>query len=158
MCRSLPWADSLSVPYSEQTLRMLGKGGVQPSFFRNSSYVFWLYTPEQIGSSYFLFIIVTLTFSTTTCRIYLLYLSYEFFDTTCCLYRLPSCPEINWNLFQDVHNGIQKFLSTESSIFLGCGNENSCGGELGSISPKSSSPKCKARHSILKKLDLDRVA
>ena len=37
-------------------------------------------------------------------------------------------------------------------------NENACGGQLGSISLQSSSPKRKARNSVLKKLDLDRVA
>jgi len=49
------------------------------------------------------------------------------------------------------------FSNTEPSILLGRVNENACGGELGSISLQSSSPKGKARHSILKKLDLDRV-
>ena len=50
------------------------------------------------------------------------------------------------------------FSNTEPSIPLGCVNENACGGELGSVNLQSSSPKRKARHSILKKLDLDRVA
>ena len=50
------------------------------------------------------------------------------------------------------------FSSTESSIPLGLVNENTCGGELGSVSLQSSSPKRKARHSVLKNLDLDRVA
>ena len=50
------------------------------------------------------------------------------------------------------------FSSTEPSIPLGLVNENTCGGELGSVSLQSSSPKRKARHSILKNLDLDRVA
>jgi len=50
------------------------------------------------------------------------------------------------------------FSSTEASIHLGCVNKNACGGELGSISLHSSSPKRKARHSVLKKFDLDRVA
>ena len=44
------------------------------------------------------------------------------------------------------------------SIPHGCVNENACGGELGSISIQSSSSKRKARHSLLKKLDLARVA
>jgi len=46
----------------------------------------------------------------------------------------------------------------EPSIPPGHINKNACGGELGSFSLQSSSPKCKARHSVLKKLDLDRVA
>jgi hypothetical protein len=50
------------------------------------------------------------------------------------------------------------FSNTEPSIPLGCVNESACGGELGSVSLQSSSPKRKARHSILKKLDLDKVA
>jgi hypothetical protein len=50
------------------------------------------------------------------------------------------------------------FSSTELSIPLGCVNENACGGELGSISLQNFSQKHKARHSVLKKLDLDRVA
>jgi hypothetical protein len=47
------------------------------------------------------------------------------------------------------------FPSTEPSIPLGCVYENACGGELGSVSLQSSSPKRKARQSILKKLDLE---
>ena len=50
------------------------------------------------------------------------------------------------------------FWSTEPSSPLGYVNENACGGELGSVSHQSSSPKHKERHSILKKLDLGRVA
>jgi hypothetical protein len=50
------------------------------------------------------------------------------------------------------------FSNAKSSSPLGCVNKNSCGGELGSVSLQSSFPKHKARHSILKKLDLDRVA
>jgi hypothetical protein len=50
------------------------------------------------------------------------------------------------------------FSSTEPSIRLGYANENACGGELGSISLHSSFPKCKAKNSVLKKFDLDRVA
>jgi len=50
------------------------------------------------------------------------------------------------------------FSSTESSIPLGRVNKNACDGELGSVSLQSSTPKSKERHSILKKLDLDRVA
>jgi hypothetical protein len=48
------------------------------------------------------------------------------------------------------------FSSTEPSIPLGCVNENAC--ELRSISPQSSSLKHTARPSVLKKLDLDKVA
>jgi hypothetical protein len=44
------------------------------------------------------------------------------------------------------------FSSTESSIPLGCVYENTCGGELVSVSLQSSSPKRKARHSVLKSL------
>jgi len=50
------------------------------------------------------------------------------------------------------------FSSTDPSIPHGRVNENACGGELGSISIQSSSPKRKARPSLRKKLDLDRVA
>jgi len=50
------------------------------------------------------------------------------------------------------------FSSTGPSISLGLVTENACGGELGSVSLQSSSSKRKARHSVLKKLDLDRVA
>jgi hypothetical protein len=49
------------------------------------------------------------------------------------------------------------YLSAELSIPHGCDNENACGEELGSINLQCSSPKCKARCSILKTLDLDRV-
>jgi len=50
------------------------------------------------------------------------------------------------------------FSSTEPSIPFGCVNKNACGGELGSISLESSSSKHKARHFVLTKLILDRVA
>jgi len=44
------------------------------------------------------------------------------------------------------------FSSTEPSILLGSVNEIACGGEeLRSFSLQSTSPKCKARHSVLKK-------
>jgi len=49
------------------------------------------------------------------------------------------------------------FSITEPSIPLGLVNENVCGGELGSVSLQSSSPKRKARHSVLKNLDLDEL-
>jgi hypothetical protein len=50
------------------------------------------------------------------------------------------------------------YSSTEPSIPLGCVNKNACVGELGSVSLQSSYPGRKARHFVLKKLDLDRVA
>jgi len=50
------------------------------------------------------------------------------------------------------------FSSTQPFIPRGCVNENACGGELGSVSLQSSSPKHKAWHSVVKKVDLDRVA
>jgi len=50
------------------------------------------------------------------------------------------------------------FSSTEPCIPHSHVNENACGGELGSFSLQSSSPKRKAWHSVVKKLDLDRVA
>jgi hypothetical protein len=50
------------------------------------------------------------------------------------------------------------FLNAEPCIPFGCANENACGAELGNISLQNSSAKCKARYSILEKLDLDRVA
>jgi hypothetical protein len=50
------------------------------------------------------------------------------------------------------------FSSAQPSIPLGFFNKNACDGDLGSVNLQSSSPKRKARHSVLKKLDLDRVA
>ena len=50
------------------------------------------------------------------------------------------------------------FSSTEPFILFGCVNKNACGGELGSISLQSSSSKHKARHFVLTKLVLGRVA
>jgi len=69
-----------------------------------------MYMPEQNSSFYFLCNTLTLTFSTKTYRIYFPYPSYKLLITTCCLYRLPSCPESNYNLFQIVHNGIQNIF------------------------------------------------
>jgi hypothetical protein len=50
------------------------------------------------------------------------------------------------------------FSNTEPSIPIGCVNENASGRELGSISLQSPSSKHKARHFLLIKLVLDRVA
>ena len=50
------------------------------------------------------------------------------------------------------------FSSTELSIPFACVNENACGGEIGSISLQCSFSKCKARHFVLIKFVLDRVA
>ena len=56
-----------------------------------------------------------------------------------------------------VHND-KEFLYTENSIPFACVNENACAGELESVSLQSSSSKRKARHFILTKFVLDRVA
>jgi len=50
------------------------------------------------------------------------------------------------------------FSNTEPFIPFGCVNKNACGRQLGSISLQSSSSKHKARHFVLTKLVLDRVA
>jgi hypothetical protein len=46
----------------------------------------------------------------------------------------------------------------DTSFPLGSADEGASGGELGSISLQSSSPKHKAQHSLIKEFDLDRVA
>lgn len=61
--------------------------GVQPAFFKGWFCVFWLFMPEQNGSSYFLCTILALTCSTTARRTYLLYPSCDFLVATCYLYR-----------------------------------------------------------------------
>jgi hypothetical protein len=48
------------------------------------------------------------------------------------------------------------FSKEDTFFYLGC--ESASGEELGSINLESSSPKCKAQHSLIKELGLDRVA
>jgi hypothetical protein len=50
------------------------------------------------------------------------------------------------------------FSDTELLVPFGCVKENACGGELGSISLQNNSSKRKARHFVLTKMVLDRVA
>jgi len=89
----------------------------------------------------------------TACRIYLLYPSF--------LSPLVTFQKPTKNLFQDVHTNIQHIFCLGgwgSPIPLACANENAYDGELGNISLQSFSPEVQARHSVLKQLDLDRVA
>ena len=133
------------------------EGCMQPSFFRGWLYISWMCTPEQSGSSCILCNILThsspqpteLTFSTPPVS--------SSSPLVACPDYLPVQKPIK--TYSRLSTTTSKtFSSTEPSIPHGCVNENACGGELGSVSLQSSSPKRKARQSILKKLDLDRVA
>jgi hypothetical protein len=71
------------------------EGCVQPTFCQRLILYLLNIHAEQDGSSYFLCNIHTLIFSNKTYRTHFPYTSYEFLVTTCCLYRLPICPETN---------------------------------------------------------------
>jgi hypothetical protein len=84
------WADSLVC----HTVQKPGRLYAASIFQRPFLHLLNVY-PDQNGSSYFLCDILTLTFSTKTHRTYIPYPSPEFLVTSCCLSRLPSCPETN---------------------------------------------------------------
>jgi len=56
------------------------------------------------------------------------------------------------------HTHTKKERERERPIPLACVNENAYDGKLRSISLQSFSPEVQARHSVLKQLDLNRVA
>lgn len=59
---------------------------------------------------------------------------------------------------QPLAAAVNTFSMKETSFLLGYANENASDGEHWSTNFQSSSPKHKARHSVLKEFDLDRVA
>ena len=96
VCRAELWADSLGVPYSAQTIKMLSLKVVCNQHFSEADFT----SPECICLNR----MVVPDFCATsshlhsapkTNRTYFLYPSYEFLIVTCCLNRLPSCPETN---------------------------------------------------------------
>ena len=154
MCRAQLWADCLGVPYSAQTWKV-----VCSQHFSEADFT----SPDCIRLNR----LVVPTFCATSSNSHSTPQPSELTFSTppvSSLSPLVACPD-----YLPVQKPIKTysklsitasktFSSTEPSIPHGCVNENACGGELGSISIQSSSPKRKARHSLLKKLDLDRVA
>ena len=84
----------------------VSKGCVKPAFFKGWFYI-WLLCAWM--ECYFLLLYFNFahTFSTATCRTYLLYPCYEFLITNCCQYRSPSCPETNHTYLKMSINCIQ---------------------------------------------------
>ena len=111
VCRAQLQADSLGVPYSAQFIKMLSGKVACSQHFSEADFT----SPECIGLNR----MVVPNFCATSSDLhsapktyitYFLYPSYEFLVTSCCLYKLPSCPETNQNIFQLVHNGIQNIF------------------------------------------------
>jgi len=151
MCWAQLWAESLGMPYSTETLKV-----VCSQHFSESDFT----SPEGMCLNR----MVVPTFCATTSH------SHSTTLTFCtppvsssslllgCPDYLPVQKSIKTFSKLSITTSSKTFSSTEPSIPLVHVNENACGGELGSVSLQSSSPKCKARHSVLKKLDLGRVA
>ena len=142
MCWVQLWAESLGTPYSTETWKV-----VCSQHFSESDFT----SPECIHLSR----MVVPTFCVTTSH------SHSTTLTFCIPPMSSSSPLLACPDYLPVQKPIKTysklsittsktFSSTEPSIPLGCINENACGGELGSVSLQSSSPKRKERHSVLK--------
>jgi len=146
MCRAQLWAESMGVPYSAETWKV-----VCSQHFSESDFTF----PECIRPNR----MVVPTFCATTSHSHSTPQPTELSFSTLPVNSsspLFACPD-----YLPVQKPIKTysklsittsktFSSTQPSIPLGRVNENVCGGELGSVILQSSSPKCKARHSVLK--------
>jgi hypothetical protein len=102
----------------------------------------------------------TLTFSTNTYRTYIPYPPLSSSSPlAACPHYLPVQKPIQIYLKLSI-TASKTFSRTEPSIPLSWVDENACGGEIGSVRLQSSSPKHKARHSVVKKKKLysDRAA
>ena len=155
MCRAQLWAESLGMQYSAERWKV-----VCSQHFSESDFT----SPECIHLNR----MVVPTFCATTSHSHS---TPQPTELTFCIPPVSSsspllaCPDylpvqkpIKTYSKLSISTSSKTFSSTEPSIPLVHVNENACGGELGSVSLQSSSPKRKARHSVLKKLDLDRVA
>ena len=150
MCRAQLWAESLGVPYSAQTWKV-----VCSQHFSEADFT----SPECICLNR----MVVPTFCATSSHSHS---TPQPTELTFCTPPVSSssllvaCPDYlpvqkPLKTYSKLSITASKtFSSTEPTIPLGCVNENVCGGELGSVSLQSSSPKRKARHSVLKELDL----
>ena len=150
MCRAQLWAESLGMQYSTETWRV-----VCSQHFSESDFT----SPECIRLNR----MVVPTFCATTSHSHSTTLTFctppvSSSPLLACPDYLPVQKPIKTCSKLYITTSSKTFSSTEPSIPLVHVNENACGGELGSVSFQSSSPKSKARHSVLKKLDLDRVA
>jgi hypothetical protein len=147
MCRAELWADSLVVPYTTQSWKVVCSQQFSEADFT---------TPECICLNR----MVVPTLGATSSR------SHSTPQPTELTFSTPpvssSSPLFGCPDYLPVQKPIKTysklsittsrtFSSTGPSIPLGHVNENACGGEFGSVSIQSSSPKHKARHSVLKK-------
>ena len=154
MCRAQLWAESLGVPYSSETWKVVCSQHFSESDFTSHECICLNRmavptlcattshshsTPQPTEPSF-----STLPVSSSS-------------QLVACPYYLPVQKPIKTYSKLSITTS-KTCSSTEPSIPLGCVNENACGGELRIVSLQISSPKRKARHSVLKKLDLDRVA
>jgi len=74
-----------------------------------------------------------------------------------CTPHVGSVSSSGFHTNQPLPTATNKFSDKETSFPVSVVHENACGGELGSIKPQMSSQKCKAYHSVIKKLDLGGV-
>ena len=81
----------------------------------------------------------------------------QFSEPFSCTPHLGSVSSSGFHTNQPLPTATNKFLDNETSFPVGVVHKNACSGEIGSIKPQTSSQKCKGRHSVLKKLDLDGV-
>jgi hypothetical protein len=155
MFRAQLWADSLGVPYSAQTWKV-----VCSEHFSEADFT----SPECIRLNRMVVptVCATSSHSHSTPQPRELHFSTPPVSSSSPLVACPDYLPVQKPIKTYSNLSIRAsktFSSTEPpSIPHGCVNEIACGGELGSVSLQSSSPKRKARHSILKKLDLDIVA
>jgi len=148
-CRAQLWADNLGVLYSAQTWKV-----VCSQHFSEADFT----TPECICLNRMVvptFCCATSSHSHSTPQPTELSFSTPPVSSSsplvaCPVYLSVQKPIKTYSKLSIMASKI--FSSTEPSIPHGCVKESACGGELGSVSLQSSSPKRKARHSVLKSL------
>ena len=148
MCRAHLWADSLGVPYSAQTRKV-----VCSQHFSEADFT----SPECIRLNRMVvptFCCATSSNSHSTPRPTELTFSAPPVSSSSPLVACPDYLPVQTPIKTYSKLSItasKTFSSTEPSILHGCVNKNACGGEFRSVSLQSSSPKRKARHYLLKK-------
>jgi len=146
-CRAQLWADSLVVLYSAQSWKTVCSQHFSEADFTSAEYIR-------------LNIMVVPTFCAASSHSHSAPLPTELTFSTppvSCLSPLVASPDYlavqkpmkTYSKLSVMES--ETFSSTEPSIPLGHVNANACGGELGRISLQCSSPKRKARHSVLKR-------
>ena len=144
MCRAQLWAECLGMQYGSERWKV-----VCSQHFSESDFT----SPECICLNR----MVVPTFCATTSHSHSTTLTFctspvsSSSPPLACSNYLPVQKPIKTYSKLSITTSSKTFSSTEPSIPLVHVNENACGGELGIVSLQSSSPKRKARHSVLKK-------